>query len=104
MQQRLQRQLEGQTRWLEMLKSDTELATAANCDLDTLRTRASVILAHSQTESALASCTLTKGKRGSYLVMITHSSTVSDSNSNVTPTNVTKPKNVPHPILLGNWS
>lgn len=61
-QQRLQRRLEGQTRWLEMLKSDAELVQAANCSLDTLRTRAAEILAQLQTLSAPASYTPTKGK------------------------------------------
>jgi len=43
-QQRLQRRLEGQTRWLEMLKSDTELVEASNCNLDTLRAKALEVL------------------------------------------------------------
>lgn len=44
-QQRLQRQLEGQTRWLGMLKSDSELVLQCGCNLDTIRTRAAEILA-----------------------------------------------------------
>lgn len=45
LQQRLQRQLEGQTRWLGMLKSDSELVSQCGCNLDTIRTRAAEILA-----------------------------------------------------------
>lgn len=45
LQQRLQRQLEGQTRWLEMLKSNTELVSLCGCSLDTIRTKAADILA-----------------------------------------------------------
>ncbi|NEO27237.1 MAG: hypothetical protein F6K03_10155, partial [Kamptonema sp. SIO4C4] len=43
-QQRLQRQLEGQQRWLSMLKSDEDLIQENNCSLDTLRTQATDIL------------------------------------------------------------
>ncbi|MEC4896370.1 MAG: type V CRISPR-associated protein Cas12k, partial [Oscillatoria sp. PMC 1051.18] len=39
LQQRLQRKLEGQQRWLGMLKSDEELCEENNCTLDTIRGR-----------------------------------------------------------------
>ncbi|MEC4990311.1 MAG: type V CRISPR-associated protein Cas12k [Oscillatoria sp. PMC 1068.18] len=44
LQQRLQRKLEGQQRWLGMLKSDQELCEQNNCTLDTLRDKAAKIL------------------------------------------------------------
>lgn len=44
-QQRLQRQLEGQRRWLEMLKTDTELAEQSNCSLEEIRKSAIAMLA-----------------------------------------------------------
>ncbi len=44
LQQRLQHKLNGQQRWLEMLKSDEELAEISGCSLDTLRQRAAKIL------------------------------------------------------------
>ncbi len=37
LQKRLQYQLEGKTRWLEMVKSDAELVKTTGCTLDTLR-------------------------------------------------------------------
>lgn len=43
-QQRLQRKLEGQTRWLQMLKSDEELVTQSNCTLEAIRAKAVEIL------------------------------------------------------------
>ena len=45
LQKRLRYQLEGKTRWMEMLKSDAELVEATGCTLDTLRTKAAEILA-----------------------------------------------------------
>ncbi|WP_072619878.1 type V CRISPR-associated protein Cas12k [Spirulina major] len=45
LQQRLQRKLEGQQRWLGMLKSDPELCEENHCTLDTLRDKAAEILA-----------------------------------------------------------
>ena len=44
LQQRRQRQLEGQQRWLSMLKSDTELLKECECSLDILRKKAKTIL------------------------------------------------------------
>ena len=43
-QQRLQRKLEGQTRWLEMLRSDEELVQMSNCTLELIRARGVEIL------------------------------------------------------------
>ncbi len=51
LQLRLQRKLEGQTRWLEMLKSDSELIEVTGCSLDAIRTRAAEILAQSASQS-----------------------------------------------------
>ncbi|QDZ39040.1 hypothetical protein FRE64_03270 [Euhalothece natronophila Z-M001] len=48
LQQRLQWRLNGQKRWLEILKSDQELCTQAECSLKTLRHQASEILASLQ--------------------------------------------------------
>lgn len=44
-QQRLQRKLERQTRWLAMLKSDEELVNQSNCPLEVIGTTAAEILA-----------------------------------------------------------
>jgi hypothetical protein len=43
-QQRLQRKLEGQMRWLGMLKTDEELVNQSSCTLEVIRTKASEIL------------------------------------------------------------
>jgi transposase len=45
LQQQRQRKLEGQKRWLEILKSDEELCQTNHCKLDTLRSNAAKILA-----------------------------------------------------------
>ncbi len=50
LQQRKQRQLEGEERWLLMLKSDTELIKECECSLDVLRTRAKEILSNIETK------------------------------------------------------
>jgi hypothetical protein len=52
LQQRRQRQLEGQERWFLMLKSDTELLKECECSLDILRSKAREIL--SDVEAAIA--------------------------------------------------
>ena len=44
LQQRRQHKLEGQQRWLSMLKSDTELLKESECSLDILRKKAKEIL------------------------------------------------------------
>jgi transposase len=65
LQKRLQYQLEGKTRWLEMLKSDAELVEATGCTLDTLRTKAAEILAqHATLAPDLAQASKTKAKKG----------------------------------------
>lgn len=61
-QHRLQRQLERQTRWQEMLNSDAELVQAANCSLDTISTKASEILA--AVRSSDEDSSPPKGKKG----------------------------------------
>lgn len=43
-QQRLQRRLEGQTRWLERLRSDEELVQQSRCTLEVIRARGAEIL------------------------------------------------------------
>ncbi len=65
LQKRLQYQLEGKTRWLEMLKSDAELVEATGCTLDSLRIKAAEILAQQATlASDLAQAPKTKAKKG----------------------------------------
>ena len=44
LQKRRQHKLEGQQRWLSMLKSDTELLKESECSLDILRKKAKAIL------------------------------------------------------------
>ena len=44
LQQRRQRKLEGQERWLSMFKSDTELLKESECSLDILRSKANEVL------------------------------------------------------------
>jgi IS605 OrfB family transposase len=65
LQKRLQYQLEGKTRWLEMLKSDTELIEATGCTLDILRIKATEILAqHAAFAPDPTQTPTTKGKKG----------------------------------------
>ena len=49
LQLRRQRKLEGQKRWLSMLKSDTELVKECECSLDILRKKAKEILTDIET-------------------------------------------------------
>ncbi len=49
LQQRRQHKLEGQQRWLSMLKSDTELLKECECSLDILRKKAKEILTDIET-------------------------------------------------------
>jgi hypothetical protein len=62
-QQRLQRQLEGQTHWLGMLKSDEELVNQSGCTLDVMRSKASEILAPLTSKNESSKPTQTKGKK-----------------------------------------
>lgn len=65
LQKRLQYQLEGKTRWLEMFRSDAELVEATGCTLDTLRIKAAEILAqHAAPASDSMQHPKTKGKKG----------------------------------------
>ncbi|MEH2094962.1 type V CRISPR-associated protein Cas12k [Nostoc sp.] len=50
-QKRLQQQLDGKIRWLEMLNSDTELVEMSDCSLEIIRTKAAEILAMATPES-----------------------------------------------------
>jgi len=62
-QQRLQRKLEKQTRWLGMLKSDEELVNQSNCPLEVIRTTASEILAPLTSKNSSPTPNPTKGKK-----------------------------------------
>ncbi|WP_448267990.1 type V CRISPR-associated protein Cas12k [Nostoc sp. DSM 114159] len=50
-QKRLQQQLDGKIRWLEMLNSDAELVEISGCSLEAIRTKAAEILAVATPES-----------------------------------------------------
>lgn len=64
LQKRLQSQLQGQTRWLEMLKSDEELEAISGCSLDTIRACAAEILAQAAAQSAPVDSHPPKDKKG----------------------------------------
>jgi hypothetical protein len=59
----LQRKLEGQTRWLEMLKSDEELVQMSNCTLEVLRAKAVEILTPLASPNESTQPTKTKSKK-----------------------------------------
>lgn len=61
-QKRLQQQLDGKIRWLEMLNSDTELVEMSGCSLEVIRTKAAEILAMATPESDVAA-PLTKTRK-----------------------------------------
>ncbi|MBD2487613.1 type V CRISPR-associated protein Cas12k [Aulosira sp. FACHB-615] len=50
-QKRLQQQLDGKIRWLEILNSDAELVEISGCSLEAIRTKAAEILAIATSES-----------------------------------------------------
>nr|WP_290226729.1 type V CRISPR-associated protein Cas12k [Trichocoleus desertorum] len=62
-QKRLQRQLDGKVRWFEMLKSDAELLESCGCNLETLRTKARELLAHTSEQPGLTDSLEPKSKR-----------------------------------------
>jgi len=62
-QQRLQRQLEGQTRWLEMLKSDEELVQMSNCTLEVICAKAVEIITPLTSQNQSTQPTKTKSKK-----------------------------------------
>ncbi|MEP0880985.1 type V CRISPR-associated protein Cas12k [Trichocoleus sp. ST-U3] len=61
---RSQYQLQGKTRWLEMLKSDTELLETSGVTLDTLRSKAAEILTQFAPESDTVDPESPKSKQG----------------------------------------
>ena len=63
LQKRLQYQLEGQTRWYQMLKSDAELIEICGGSLETLRSKAAEILAQLSPESVSVNPQPTKAKK-----------------------------------------
>lgn len=60
---RLQYQLDGKNRWLEMLKSDTELVEASGVNLENLRIKAAEILAQVTPQSDTVEPQPAKGKK-----------------------------------------
>ena len=78
-QQRLQRKLEGQTRWLGMLKTDEELVNQSGCTLEVIRTKTSEILAPLSSKNESSQPTQTKGKKS-------NKSQDSDSNRSISKT------------------
>jgi len=62
-QQRLQRKLEGQTRWLEMLRSDEELVQMSNCTLEVIRAKAALVLTPLASPNESTQPTNTKSKK-----------------------------------------
>ncbi len=59
----MQRKLEGQTRWLEMLKSDEELVQMSNCTLEVIRAKAVEILTPLASANESTQATKTKSKK-----------------------------------------
>lgn len=64
LQKRLQHQLERQVYWLGMLRSDPELVEASSCSIDTIRAKATEILAQATLQNTPANSQLTQAKRG----------------------------------------
>jgi len=62
-QQRLQRKLEGQSRWLEMLRSDEELVQQSNCTLEIIRAKAALVLTPLASPNESTQPTKTKSKK-----------------------------------------
>ncbi|PZO41941.1 MAG: hypothetical protein DCF19_08735 [Pseudanabaena frigida] len=77
-QRKLQRKLEGKIRWLEMLKSDIELAENCDRDLEAIRTKATEILSQITTAS-VKSNTQQKGSKNKK----TKKNTVSEGNRSI---------------------
>jgi hypothetical protein len=63
-QKRLQQKLDGKLRWLEMLKSDEELAQKSGVEITVIRDRASVILAQLQSSTSPDKATQNQNKKG----------------------------------------
>ena len=61
-QKRLQQQLDGKTRWIEMLNSDVELVEISGCSLDEIRSLAAEILAIATSNSGVAAPLTKRGK------------------------------------------
>jgi hypothetical protein len=79
---RSQYQLEGKTRWLQMLRSDAELVEASGVALDSLRIKANEILAQFSPQSASAEFKQKKGNTGKK----TRKSQNSDNNCSLSAT------------------
>lgn len=65
LQQRRQKQLDGKTRWLSMLKSDTELVEISGCSLENIRAKALEILVRITTHPTNQRQQKKKSKKGS---------------------------------------
>lgn len=63
LQKRLQRQLDGKTRWFEMLQSDAELLETCGCSLEELHAKASKLLIDISAQLGLTKDLKPKGKR-----------------------------------------
>lgn len=63
LQKRLQRQLDGKAKWFEMLRSDAELLESCGCSLETLRSKAKELLAHTSGQLVLTGSSEPKNKR-----------------------------------------
>jgi len=61
-QQELHRKLKGETRWLQMLKSDEELVQMSNCTLEIIRAKAIEILTSLASPNKATQTTKTKNK------------------------------------------
>ncbi|MGB3207609.1 MAG: type V CRISPR-associated protein Cas12k [Crinalium sp.] len=63
LQQRLERRLKGQKRWLEMLKSDAELVEQSSCSLEDIRIQAIAILTSHKPQNQTPQPALQRKKR-----------------------------------------
>lgn len=66
LQQRRQKQVDGKTRWLSMLKSDAELVKISGCSLENIRAKALEILVRITTHPSNQQQQKKKSKKGSH--------------------------------------